>query len=876
MAFALKRYQQRSLDELRRFLRRASEAGAATAFTEQTGLAYRSVVEVPGMPYVCLRVPTGGGKTLMAAHAVGVARVELLRAERAMVLWLAPTTAIVEQTLAGLRDRRHPYRRALEEGAGGPVEVVDMDGALALNRGTVAGATVVIVGTLQALRVERTEGRRVYEANGELQAHFSGLGADELRGLERFGDDGPVVYSLANLMRLRRPVVIMDEAHNARTQLSFETLGRLGPACVVEFTATPAQGRQGSNVLSSVSAAELKAEDMVKLPVRLESREQWREAVQAALGKQAELERVAREEEEETGEYLRPIVLFQAQSRAAEGERITVEILRKALVEEFGVPAEQIAEGTGEKWELPENLAARDCPVRFVLTVAKLREGWDCPFAYILCSVANLSGATAVEQVLGRVLRLPGARAKQRAELNRAYAFATSARFRESANTLVDALVESGFERFEARAEIEAEQPWLEPGPLFAEAVEEVFAEPIDLGRAPEELRPHLEMHVAPTAVEGLPPRYRVTYHGRPITAAEASALAACAAPEDVGAVERLRLKSMGRASCPAARGVSLEVPQLTVVRGEQRELFERPFEGLDWRLSVCDPELSELEFSSDDPLTQAAELDLRASGRIEPQFVQELQRQLGLEDSFGPKTAIGLALWLDQNIKHDDVVQMESSLFLLRMVEWLESRRGFSLERLASARYRLREAAAAKIEEHRRRAEREAFQRLLGGGVAGAEVRTSPEACFRYPAAQYPAARFFQGRLGFGKHYYERPGEMNGEEAECALALDMLPEVEVWVRNLERQPECSFWLQTPTDKFYPDFVARLRDGRLLVVEYKGEDRITNDDSKEKEALGALWAARSGGRCMFRMVGKRDMASALRQAVAAGSAAVGG
>jgi len=68
----------------------------------------------------------------------------------------------------------------------------------------------------------------------------------------------------------------------------------------------------------------------------------------------------------------------------------------------------------------------------------------------------------------------------------------------------------------------------------------------------------------------------------------------------------------------------------------------------------------------------------------------------------------------------------------------------------------------------------------------------------------------------------------------------------------VEWQPS-SFWLQTSTDKFYPDFVAELKDGRMLVVEYKNEKDWSNDDSKEKRAVGDLWADRSGGRCLFAM-----------------------
>jgi type III restriction enzyme len=315
MSLTLKTYQQRCLDELARYLRGVSTTGRAdTPFTEQTGRPYYDVAALPGLPYVCVRVPTGGGKTLMAAHAVGIATRELLHADRGIVLWLAPTTQIVEQTLRALRDHDHGYRQALDTAFGGCVSVLDVGGALCVSRSMLDADTVVIVTTLAAMRVGDTDGRKVYEANGRLMACFSGLTPEQYAVLQQPVDFDGNAPSLANLLRLRRPLVIVDEAHNARTPLSFDALARFNPACIVEFTATPQQEHDpqresyASNVLTHVSAAELKAEDMIKLPIRLRVRAQWTEAVREALDKQGLLERLANEERAATGEYIRPIV----------------------------------------------------------------------------------------------------------------------------------------------------------------------------------------------------------------------------------------------------------------------------------------------------------------------------------------------------------------------------------------------------------------------------------------------------------------------------------------------------------------------------------------------------------------------------------------
>jgi type III restriction enzyme len=871
MPLELKNYQEHCLSVLREYLRDAAVEGAKTAFDKRPELRvkYHEVSSLPDLPYICLRVPTGGGKTILAAYSVGVVTREFLQAERCVVLWLAPTNAIVDQTIKALRNKSHPYRQALESDFGGDVEVFSIEEALRITRATLDGATTVIVSTLAALRVSNTEGRHVYETNGALQHHFSGLSELQLAKLEK-SEDGVIAYSLANVLRLRRPLVVMDEAHNARTPLSFETLERLSPACILEFTATPAGD---SNVLVSVSASELKAEQMVKLPIRLVSRPQWKEAVGAAVTKQRLLENIAKEEQKATGEYIRPIVLFQAQQRSEHENTITVDILRQCLLEDFNIPAEEIAEGTGQKWELPDNLSDVG-PVRFILTVAKLREGWDCPFAYILCSVSNLSSRTAVEQILGRVLRLPGAVSKIHAELNHAYAFATSIEFADAASALTDALVDSGFERFEAQQVIEPDPtlPFGEvKGPLFENRLTEKLAEAPEIHSLPAEIRQRLSIAELPPAAPDVAPVVEITYTGPAITVEEAGAIKqACKSENDRKAVERLALRSRGHAVYPAALGETLSVPMLAIRFEEQLEIFEEQFRECDWDLGQCDPRLTEAEFSLDGPAGKMAQVDIDASGRLRVDFVRELHEQLSFNDLRGPQTASELAAWLDRNIDRNDrrySTQAQIVLFLRRLVDDLLEARELPLEDIVSARFRLRDAVSARIHKHLQNAHKTAFKQLLLA-ENGSNLEVSPAICFDYPADQYPANSFYSGRFSFQKHFYERPGQLNSEEEKVAVFIDNLPQVKHWVRNLVRQPVCSFWMPTPTDKFYPDFVAELMDGRYLVVEYKGRDRKDNIDSTEKKTVGEVWEAKSKGRCIFRLVGIDDYASVLQAAIA--------
>ena len=133
------------------------------------------------------------------------------------------------------------------------------------------------------------------------------------------------------------------------------------------------------------------------------------------------------------------------------------------------------------------------------------------------------------------------------------------------------------------------------------------------------------------------------------------------------------------------------------------------------------------------------------------------------------------------------------------------------------------------------------------------------PEVCFSYDPDPlnypYPPNSLHPGQHAFRKHYYPVVGDLKpgGEEYQCAQFLDSRPQVETWVRNLERRPNHSFWLQTSSDRFYPDFVCRLLDGRTLVVEYKGAHLWGAPDAQEKMVIGKLWEERSAGKCLFVM-----------------------
>jgi type III restriction enzyme len=853
--FALKAYQRDALEVVRRWLVETADSGDADmAFYRATRRPYQPVADLPGVPYACLRLPTGGGKTLLAAHAVGLTADAYLKTDAPVALWLVPSNAIREQTLGTLKDRAHPYRQALAERFGENVRVMDVGEALYAKRPDYDGGAVVIVATLQAFRVTETEGRKVYDANGELMDHFSGLNEAQVRLLER-ADGGAPIPSLCNVLKLRRPMVIVDEAHNARTALSFATLARLSPSVILELTATPAAD---SNVLHHVSAAELKAADMIKLPIVLRGRADWKDTVRDARAWLEALTDKARAEEAATGEFIRPVMLLQAQPNSRTGERITVEVLKAALIEDFLVPPEQIAIATGSNWELDGiNLAARETPVRYIITVQALREGWDCPNAYILCSVAEQHGSTAVQQILGRIMRLPKACRKSDPDLNQAYAFSATQSFQATAAALAEGLVANGFEKIEAKEMVRVAPilPGLEDG-------DAVFrSDPLPEGLDLEPIRATIAATTGGRVTLNLETR-RLESSGA-LTEQDATTLRLSVPAAVTAALDGLvRQAAKPLSVAPLAPPAGFSMPTLCVERGGRLELFGREhFLDLPWRLEACDASAILTAFTPPAERVEEARLDISEAGRIGIDYVQDLHEQLALSLGDRDWTLPQLVRWLDRRLApttRPDVTQGSAQAFIRAALDALQTRGGYSLDRLARLKFRLVDALARTVNRFRDERQTAAFETCLFGNAL--EFRTASDHAVAFNAETYwvDGRHRYAGRHRFAKHLNpDQIGEMNGEEEQCALAIELDGQVKRWVRNLERRPD-SFRLATSSDWFYPDFVAELNDGRFLAVEYKGGHLAGNEDTAEKELVGRKWADASGGTCVFVMARDGD------------------
>ncbi len=880
----LKSYQQAALDALRAFARSAQIKGAAMAFGEAVGRPYNAD-PFGDVPCICLRIPTGGGKTLMAAHAVNVLAQEWRATDAPVTVWLVPSDTIRSQTLKALQTAGHPYREALEASYGSGVRVCVLEDLANIAPPDWGQRAVVVVATIQSFRVDDTDKRNVYSFSESFERHFKGCDEQRLRVLHGLPDAlvtadeaennkagadktgvlagfvGQPRWSLANWLALHEPLLIVDEAHNTKTDKSFTALKRLNPSAILELTATPIPSK--TNVLYHVSAQELAAESMIKLPIALAEHPQgWQQAVFAAVQSQRALEGEALKDEAAGNGYVRPIVLFQAQN---ENDEVPPEALRKHLQDELHIPPEQIKVATGDTRELEGlDLASRNCPVRFVITVQALREGWDCPFAYVLCSLQKLSSATAVEQLLGRVLRMPYASPRGPEALNRAYAHVCEAKFSTAAHELADRLINHmGFEALDV-ASMVVQQSSL---PLFDqfyssdELVASVNTSQVAttfIAFAPsDKLCQAIGVEVTQIAGEQ---NLMVTGHiNVEMEALLVAQVRGAKKQEQVQAKVAQHNALVAAQAAPASRGERFApVPTLGYRCSPQGPLWplerEAVLEAV--ALDLLSPEAIALpgfqvveQSNTFEIYLKDAKVNLRAADAS----------QIAFDYGSTTITAQDLVRWLDQSLfqKLPDLTQGQRSSYFAAVVSHLMHERGVPLVTLAKARFKLAQDIQARVGDLKDKAAKAQFRQLVLEGEWTIEPDWTRPLLFeanRYPV---PAGSRYAGRYQFSKHFYPVLADLKdgGEEFLCAQLLDNHSAVKHWVRNLVTE-SCGFALATSRGRFFPDFVAELTDGRIAVVEYKGAHLLNDPYEIEKRQIGELWAHKSGGTCVFGQIAK--------------------
>lgn len=862
----LKTYQENCLNELSRYFELAQYMDMKKAF-EQCQIEQELKIIVPyidrmnGVPSVCLRVPTGGGKTLLASYSISRVATELSD-NSPLVIWLVPSDVIRDQTLKALENKNHPYRQAIDERFAN-VKICDIGRISTLNQYDFDNSCIILVSTIQAFNIdsEKTHQRNAYAFDESLSKFFTNIPQRLLGTLDKVTEDtlehqkyltqsdiGKVKHSLINLFHIHEPIIIVDEAHKNRGGNSFfETLQRLNPKCLVEFTATP----KDNNVIYSVSAAQLKADQMIKLPVILtEHPNAWEDCIRDAVLQRQKLETIAQKAER----YVRPILLIQAQDKNGEA---TVEVVKNHLINDLHIDESWIAVATGEQKELEGiDLFERTCPIRIVITVQALKEGWDCAYAYVLASLQNIHSKTDVEQLLGRVLRMPDAKEFDTEALNKSYAHVISASVSEATTELKDRMVQNmGFE------------PWEADTAIFAPKQEEMFGtKPTQIPKENPIVYVGLPFELKPEVISD---EIKPFVHHSSTTQGTALTIKRGVSDDDFEKVVDTVLNNVTpqqqkqvkkafdsarkeRQSYFAPENWNVKfalIPQLGFKFDNEwyladKETIEHSFE---WDLLDYPIELDNFEIR-EESASFSIDFDEKRN-KVIYGFVDS--KQMDFDNMQTTITDKDLVNWLDGRIYRPSFTKSQLRAYLVKLVDYLINDRKFSLTQLQRAKFTLEKAIKGKIDELSQLARKKAFQSDLFGQLTIAD-EVSYANSFEFRKGIYPVRHPYQGSYSFHKHFYEtidnltektKDGKLT-HEFVCATVINNNDKVKHWVRNIPQQPKSSFWLPTDENLFYPDFVAELTDGRILVVEYKGDH--LKGESRVKQDIGEHWAKLSG------------------------------
>lgn len=749
----LKQYQQNSVDTLDTFLDEMKRVGPKYAFMGVTDAPYNSN-RFGEVSNVCVKVPTGGGKTLIACNMVESIITKALehKMEHGIVLWFTPSEAIKTQTIQKLKDRNDWHRQVLDEAFSNNVRVFSNEEALSIRHADTEDNICIVVASLDAFRKEKTlqNKYKVYKENGALLEHFQNIPEHDY--LERDTED-TIITSLANVIRLSNPLVVIDEGHKTTSKLSVDFIADLNPSFIIEFTATP---REGSNILVNVHASELKREEMVKIPIVLESAPQWQNAITAGVDKRNELEKITKKN---TGEYIRPITLVQAQPESKTNDNVTVKVVKETLIG-LGIPEEQIAIKTADNNELAGvNLFSKKCEIRYIITVNALAEGWDCSFAYVLVSVANLGAKIAVEQIIGRIIRMPNAKKKSIPELNQSYVFASARNFKEAAGQIIGGLESNGYSS----------------------------ADVVSGGDTSSKY----ELEVNKTVKDTL----------------------------------SVPMLALGK------NKLSFEL-----LLGESFELAKQDGK-MDFDIHYDNDGRAVIDIKEDDSWVTGSTLSLNL--RYQDKSLTEAE----------------LVQWLDKKMRFSMLTRADKIAFVKKVIKGLLSKH--SLSELSVNRFILLDNLARfiheRLEEH--------TKKVLDDAVKKKKVNLEKFEAF-------PDQILLSQSVGkeFNRNYYEKIDKLNKEEQGLVerLDLDTLPNIKYWVRNREKLD--PFYIQGwKKNKFYPDFIAVTNKGVVCALEWKGEDRISNDDTEYKVQIGELWEKLGGGKTKFYLVHNGNIEKVLNE-----------
>ncbi len=747
----LKNYQKNTIEILKNYLMESKRVGSKYAFMGITENPYNSDF-FSEIPFICIKIPTGGGKTLVGCYMVDEIMGSILnyKMDRGIVMWFVPSEAIKTQTLKKFKDRNDWHRKALDEAFENDIRIFSNEEALSIRNEDIEENLCIIVSSLDAFRKEKKLQKKykVYQENGALLNHFENI--EENDSLEK-DENNTIINSLANVVRINRPLFIIDEGHKTKTKLSIDFLKDLNPSFIVEFTATP---RLGSNILVDIPPRDLKDEEMVKIPIVLESSTQWQNSIMRGIEKRNELEKEFKKIKEE---YVRPIVLLQAQPKSKISENITVKKVKDFLIDS-NISEEEIACKTSEINEIEGvNLFSKKCKIRYIITVSALAEGWDCSFAYVLVSVANLGAKIAVEQIIGRVIRMPGAKRKENEDLNRCYIFASAKNFQEAASQIISGLENNGYSKFDLLNVTQKSDKY----EYYSERVfKEDLAIPI------------------------------LSFKG-----------------------ERLSFEDL---------------------IGEDFELSKQNYK---------------FDFKAHYDNDGRAIIDIKENGGWQKGSQQFLK--LTYKDKNFSKEE--LMQWIDKKLRYKMIDKLDKVRYIEKVLKILLKEE--TLLSLSVNRYVLINKLNEEIKKILEDYAKKRFDYFINKGIITVK-----------PFERFPGSITISTGIPqkFNRNYYEKVDKLNKEELRLIerLDIDSLPNVRFWVRNREKRD--PFYIQGwRKNKFFPDFVVATERGNILALEWKGEDRISNEDTDYKTCIGKIWAKLGREKLHFFLVHNKNVEEVL-------------
>lgn len=842
----MKKYQKQVIADLTRYLELLNETQnyrSAFSFFWQEKSApslghYQDIM--PGVPNLCFKVPTGGGKTFLACNAIKPIFEALPHTKTKVVVWLVPSDAILTQTVKALQDISHPYRQKIDVAFGGRVEVYTKQQLLngqQFDPITVTEQLSVMVLSYDSFRGRGREGLKAYQENSSLAAFSKVLGKPQSP------IDNADETALFQVINQLSPLVIVDESHHARSELSLEMLGNFNPCFVLDLTATP---KKTSNIISYVDAVQLKAEHMVKLPVIVYNRDSQNEVIIDSIDLRNRLEQLAQAEQAKTGHYIRPIVLFQAQPKGKE-ESTTFEKLRDKLVD-AGISGEQIAIRTADVNELKHvDLMSQECSIRYIITVNALKEGWDCPFAYILASLANKTSQVDVEQVLGRVLRLPHTKENSQPALNMSYVLTSSNDFNQTVQGIIRGLNNAGFTDKDYRlSEPALPKPQAEPPvqtelPLAPEQPEDTSAE-IDSTAIAEELK-RRQTESTPKAEDMLAAAEQA---GEAYTQAmEQNATDPYAAVLPLEVRDKLNTFSVKPEYAEDIENLCIpqffrKVPESIFTNG-MVELLDcvQLSDGFTLKGKAYD-----IDFAAADDKIRKVDVKESEGGKPKAFKMGEADQRIFKEyfNSLPPEARIRQCKGQIKSIlnRMDTIDSGELSAYVDLIVDGMGKEQLAALEKAPRGfAMKIKDKIDSLLAQHYK----ETFKKWLD---------TEKIVCqpfYKLPAVIHPTSDTDM----IGGSLYQAEEDMNQLEMDLVMELTDLSNVRWWHRNIARQGFCI----NGFINHYPDIMIMTQSGKIIMVETKGE-HLKNDDSRDKIELGKAWSNAAGSQYRYYMVFREE------------------